>query len=358
MNACIAHIEQIKSWFYTLAEQQRFFFPEKTDGVNYHFVQIDKSHTIDLFSYKATLLPPVKQLFPDGEVLFSYYKDSEGHTLFKQSTAMEPQILAGVRSCDLKAIYLMDIVFADGSKDIHYCQRREKTAIIAFDCLSPCDNQCFCQATHSLDFTQGADIFITPLSHSQCLLEILTAKGKQLVQTLAADPCDNTAQLKQQERSQRPEPFGRQFVVPLEQLSQIIHSEQADTVYEHYAQRCFSCGTCNLVCPSCYCFDTRDDFALDGQSGEKTRHWDACMTAGFAEVAGGHNFRGEASARQRHRLRRKFSYLPQRFSSTSFCTGCGRCGKQCTTDIDVFDIANDIALSVNAQARQAKEGID
>ena len=65
------------------------------------------------------------------------------------------------------------------------------------------------------------------------------------------------------------------------------------------------------------------------------------MNPGFAEVAGGHNFRAESSDRQRHRIRRKFDYLQQRFDDT-FCTGCGRCGRQCTTGIDIFDIVNDV----------------
>ncbi|MCU7940192.1 MAG: 4Fe-4S dicluster domain-containing protein [gamma proteobacterium symbiont of Bathyaustriella thionipta] len=246
----------------------------------------------------------------------------------------------------------MDSVFSDGVKDMHYLQRREQTRIIAFNCLTPCDDHCFCEAAHSLDFEAGADIFITPLfihteAEHQYLVELFTIDGEQLTHTLIADPCDNPIELKKQAKSLRPEPFGRQFITSLEQLSETIHSQDANDIYEHYAQRCFSCGTCNLVCPTCYCFETQDDFSLDGNSGEKTRHWDACMNPGFAQVASGHNFRAESAARQRHRVRRKFAYLSQRFSEDSFCTGCGRCGRQCTTGIDIFDIVNDVCQSIN-----------
>jgi Fe-S oxidoreductase len=65
------------------------------------------------------------------------------------------------------------------------------------------------------------------------------------------------------------------------------------------------------------------------------------MLPEFAEVAGGHDFRRGAPARQRHRVKRKLEYLPAEFGG-SFCTGCGRCGTQCTVGIDIFDIASDV----------------
>ncbi len=355
MNAYTTQLEQLKSWFFALAEKQSFFLPKKMEGVNYRFERLHcvNEQDLDLLSYRPTILPPGKHLFPDGEILFTYHKDEQGHYHFSQGSTIEPQIIAGVRSCDLKGIYLMDRVFSDGIKDTHYLQRREKTDIIAFNCLTPCDDHCFCETAQSLDFQTGADIFISPLLEKDCfLLEVQSSRGDELIKTLVSDKCVNATELKQQAMDSRPKPFGRQFVTPVEQLSEIIHHEDAEYVYQQYAKRCFSCGTCNLVCPTCYCFETKDEFelenSLDQAKGKKTRHWDACLNPGFAEVAGGHNFRPEAAARQRHRVRRKFDYLPQRFEQT-FCTGCGRCGRQCTTGIDIFDIVNDVCLSVEQE---------
>ncbi|WP_198263760.1 4Fe-4S dicluster domain-containing protein [sulfur-oxidizing endosymbiont of Gigantopelta aegis] len=335
--------------------------PKKTEGVNYRFEPLDyKNNTsLDLLSYKPTILPPGKYMFPDGETLFTYHRDEQGRYHFTQGESIKPQILAGVRSCDLKGIYLMDAVFSDGIKDMHYLQRREKTAIIAFNCLTPCDDHCFCETAQSLDFHKGADIFITPLvDKERLLLEVQSPRGEALIKSLVAEPCDNANELKQNAIASRPSPFGRQFMTSVEQLSQIIHEQDADEVYQQYAERCFSCGTCNLVCPTCYCFEIKDEFELDVKlaqgKGSKTRHWDACLNPGFAEVAGGHNFRPESAARQRHRVRRKFDYLPQRFEQT-FCTGCGRCGRQCTTGIDIFDIVNDVCSSVGSAPKEKTE---
>ena len=146
MNAYTTNLEQLESWFIYLAKQKQFYYPMKTEGVNYRFEKLEQGETLDFHNYRPTILPPVKNLFPDGEVLFSYYKDESGHYHFNQNHDVDAQILAGVRACDLKAIHLMDSVFSDGIKDSHYLQRRDKAEIIAFNCLTPCDEQYFCQA--------------------------------------------------------------------------------------------------------------------------------------------------------------------------------------------------------------------
>jgi len=362
MKAFIASQTQIKSWFIHLASDAEFAFPVSTEGDNYRFETPDINNLSELFSYKPSLLPPGKKIFPDNEILFNYHKDAAGHYHFSQGPAAKPQILAGVRPCDLKGIFLLDTAFSDGIKDTHYLQRRAQTAIIAFNCLSPCDERCFCAAVQSLDFQSGADIFVTALPESDnCLLEVLSSRGEQLINSLQCITAELPQKLKMQALATRPSPFGKQFVLPLEQLADTIYQQDADAVYEQYAQRCFSCGTCNLVCPSCYCFETKDEFSLaadlqQGQ-GQKTRQWDACLNPGFAEVAGGHNFRAQPAARQRHRVRRKFAYLHQRFEHI-FCTGCGRCGRQCTTGIDIFDIVNDVCQATDTLSMNKEQGVN
>ncbi|MBF0562847.1 MAG: sulfite reductase, partial [Alphaproteobacteria bacterium] len=47
-------------------------------------------------------------------------------------------------------------------------------------------------------------------------------------------------------------------------------------------------------------------------------------------------------------VKRKFEYLIKRFGGDSFCVGCGRCGRQCTAGIDIFDIVNDLVHNAEA----------
>ena len=56
-------------------------------------------------------------------------------------------------------------------------------------------------------------------------------------------------------------------------------------------------------------------------------------------VGHGENFRPERKHRLRHRVNRKFNYLST-MGQGAFCTGCGRCGRQCTAGIDIYDVIN------------------
>ena len=57
------------------------------------------------------------------------------------------------------------------------------------------------------------------------------------------------------------------------------------------------------------------------------------MLSGFAEVAGGHNFRKDKAARYRHRYYRKGRYLPPKLGGQIACVGCGRCITACVAKI-------------------------
>lgn len=350
MEAYLATHEQFESWLVCLAQKTRLYYPGRTGEVNFNFEPVSGPADLEYEGYRPTIVPPFKTLFTDGQVLFRYTRDSDGHYRFFSDPAPEAQILAGIRACDLKAIHLMDQVLADGTPDTPYLQRRQATSIIAFNCLSPCDAQCFCETAGALDFQQGADIFATPLGQ-QWLLEVQTSTGLKMLETADFERSENATALKQAALEARPRPFGRQFQVSVAELPGILAANPANQVYQKYADRCFSCGTCNLVCPTCYCFEVSDDFELDGHSGKRTRHWDACLSPGFAEVAGGHNFRQQVADRQRHRVRRKFEFLTRDYD-TAFCTGCGRCGRQCTTGIDIFDIVNEVAASIAETGQQ------
>jgi ferredoxin len=76
----------------------------------------------------------------------------------------------------------------------------------------------------------------------------------------------------------------------------------------------------------------RDDVDWSLKSGERKRTWDGCLLHRFAEVAGGHNFRADRTARYRHRFYRKGKYLWDRMGQIA-CVGCGRCITACTTGI-------------------------
>jgi ferredoxin len=115
-------------------------------------------------------------------------------------------------------------------------------------------------------------------------------------------------------------------------LPKLLEKSLGHTLWEEKANLCYSCGSCVLVCPTCYCFDVREEANWDLKSGQRVRRWDGCMLEGFALVAGGHNFRKNRADRFRHRYFRKGKYLWDQMGHIA-CVGCGRCVTACTTGI-------------------------
>ncbi|MEO5371005.1 MAG: 4Fe-4S dicluster domain-containing protein [Magnetococcus sp. DMHC-1] len=349
MNAFLVRKEAVSAWIRRLAQKNTVYFPQRAGHSALRFKPVQEGSEVQFERYHPTLVPPGKKLAPANEVLFHYRQERPDDPEMEPAMDESPRILAGVRPCDLKGIHLMDRANHEGHGDPHYLLRRAHTTLIAHDCLQPCDDACFCDAAGSLHWRQNADVFLTPVA-DDLLLEIQSDRGKALVQGENFPVCPDVAAYKARAEKMRTKPFGRQFVTALTNLPGIIAKQWQSPVWEQHVERCFSCGTCNLVCPTCYCFDVHDDFEITNvQAGQRTRTWDGCMLPGFAEVAGGHNFRPQPAARQRHRVKRKFEYLTRHFAETSFCTGCGRCGRQCTANIDIFNIVNDLAK--NAEVR-------
>ncbi len=361
MREFLATRTAVLDWIRTLAQEEDAFFPQPMGENSFSFDKVRKHSTLAFEDFDAApaekpfrastcVQPPGKRLSPNDEQIFHFSKDENGQYQLTPTLDARKRTLAGVRPCDLKAIHLMDRVNRDGIPDAHYLSRRQNTTIIAHDCLQPCDEHCFCEATSSLRWRQGADIFLTPQPEAKLLIEALTERGERLLDTAGFPPCDDIEKRRALAEEKRAKPFGRHFDAPLQQVIDTVGNSWASPVWDKHVERCFACGTCNLVCPTCYCFDLKDDFNIDDpHSGQRTRSWDGCMLEEFTVVAGGHNFRPQLATRQRHRIKRKLAWLPARFGDGSFCVGCGRCGHQCTVHIDIFDIANDLLATTEAE---------
>jgi ferredoxin len=350
MNACIDSAQVVAEWVASLAQESKVYFPQPDGEVNLNFLPVTSSDQITFSGYRPTVVPPVKRLMPDRELLFSFTREPDGSFKFGQAEeAIPTQVLAGVRPCDLKGIALMDRAFGEEPADPLYLKRRAAMRVIAVNCLEPCTERCFCSSTGSLGWLEGADVLLTPVGE-EVTVEALTPAGEAMLASSNLKASERAAGRRLQAEANRPEPFGRQLTTNVEDLPDLLRAEYDSPVYAEYGEKCFSCGTCNLVCPTCYCFEVSDELSLDRTAGTRTRTWDACMNPHFSEVAGGHNFRDEIAKRQRHRIKRKFEYLTERFELGSYCVGCGRCGTQCTTGIDIFDMVNDIVARAGGDA--------
>ncbi|MCK4310760.1 MAG: 4Fe-4S dicluster domain-containing protein, partial [Methanomicrobia archaeon] len=114
-------------------------------------------------------------------------------------------------------------------------------------------------------------------------------------------------------------------------------------IWKDQAEKCLACGTCTIVCPTCFCYDVNDEVDLNLTTGKRIRTWDGCLLRDFTKVGSGEIFRESLEERYRHRYNRKGRYLPDMLGFVA-CVGCGRCSTQCVPDIaDPVDVMNMIA---------------
>lgn len=270
--------------------------------------------------------------------------------------------IVGVHPCDLHAIRLLDAVFRQDVPDEHYAARRRTLFLVGIDCPAPCDASAFCADVRANDADAGFDAMLYPLggdpveratppadARGACVeygvvfgsdagrAWLSAAHGAGLRPAGDGDLRRMADYLECKRRS-----FPRRLNVSREEIAPLLSRSYDSLVWEATGQRCYSCGSCNLVCPTCYCFDIRDECDLAGERGLRERTWDACMLRDFALVAGDHNFRPRPGQRLRHRLFRKGAWIERR-SGLPGCTGCGRCERACTARISMVEILNQLA---------------
>ena len=104
------------------------------------------------------------------------------------------------------------------------------------------------------------------------------------------------------------------------------------------ATRCLSCGSCSMVCPTCYCFDVTDEVDFGSRDGHAasgpgipacsrpTRWSPAARTSG-----------DERASRIKFRFYHKQRGFVAEYGRPS-CVGCGRCAAVCPAGIDIITV--------------------
>jgi len=317
----------LNGWVDSLIQKQRVF-GVKADGERFAFGPLCCASELRL-DYDVTKLPPKKYFLPQQEVLLKV--DAEGS--FESVTESEPFVLLGVHPYDVAAIAQLDAAFAQDNNDVHYQTRRNNATIVACDVQTASPNG-FAGCMGTATAQEGFDVLLTHVAGGY-VAEARTEKGEALMAGLAEASEPSGADLAEREDIWRKAPgLQKQHELKChhEQLPHVLEKGQNLPLWKEKAEKCYSCGSCVLVCPTCFCFDVCDEADWDLKSGERVRRWDGCMLSSFALVAGGHNFRGDAAERFRHRYYRKGKYLWDRMGYVA-CVGCGRCVTACTTNI-------------------------
>ncbi len=291
-----------------------------------------------------TFLSAKEFLFPPRETLLRFNIEKK---TFETAVEAVGQVIIGLHSCDIHAMSLMDRVFAYGTPDANYLARRSKTIVIGADCMP--DRFCFCKSIGTMNVDAGFDIFLHKVENG-FLVRVGTDRGKALLSKYSKVRKPAAKELKEREafRKKREDSFTAHIDAPAHELPEIYSKSDESPVWEKIGSICTGCGSCNNVCPTCWCFDVLDEMKANLKDGERVRVWDGCTLEDFAKVAGGHNFRRTRADRLRHRFNRKFNYLTGKFGAL-FCVGCGRCSRTCLVRINISEVTNELIRGYNAK---------
>lgn len=312
----------------------------------YIYSVIEDSEEI-ILDYDVTVNAPTKFFLPPKDVLLKF-KVGRPESVEPVISA-NPRVLIGIHPYDIKAIELLDEVYLASNLDPNYQARRENTVIIGVDCLNPSPKSFSnCMGTNVTD--TGFDLFLTDVGTGY-VVTIGTKRGQELLNKYAEYREPTKAEIGRQKeaRDAALAKYKLQLTVPRERLPKILEESYDDPYWESRSRTCLNCGSCVMVCPTCFCFDVKDETELNLEHGERYRTWDGCVLVDFAKVATGENFRHDKASRFRHRINRKGKYILERFGLVG-CVGCGRCSIACLAGIaSPLEAFNAIAESYKAK---------
>lgn len=244
------------------------------------------------------------------------------------------RLLFGVHPYDVRAIAQLDQIMESGAPDPYYLRRREKIAVFAMEPQRVAETA-FWGSMGTAVADIGFDLYWTKIGPASFYVKVGSTRGEEML--LACGPqakaslADREAARKVRETMhKKAAENGLKF--PWKKVPEILAKSWNSNLWREKARLCLACGSCNVVCPTCYCFDVREELDEGLKKGRRFREWDGCMLTSFALVAGGHNFRGQARERYRHRYFRKGKYIYDMIGELG-CVGCGRCVRACTARI-------------------------
>ncbi len=305
--------------------------------------RIHRSESGEVFGYAVGPHSWKQFLHLPSHPVVAMRRSGKGFSVQRRKNGEERFAFLGVRSCDLHAIHIQDVVLSgrpSGADD--YRSVRERVLIVAVNCTRP-GKTCFCSSMKTgPEVISGFDLLLTECDVENdhfFLVRSGSDRGADLLKSIHHRPAsDAEIQHAQRLMARSAESMGRTL------MTDGLETRLADNIdhprWQEIARRCLTCGNCTLVCPTCFCSTIEDTTDLSGTEAVRTRRWDSCFTLDFSYIHGG-SVRASAMARYRQWLTHKLSRWVGQFG-TFGCVGCGRCITWCPVGIDITEEAKKI----------------
>ncbi|MCD6372769.1 MAG: 4Fe-4S dicluster domain-containing protein [Thermococcus sp.] len=304
------------------------------EGKTHHFREVKGVSEMDL-NYTRTMLPPKKFFVRPRERLFrlenGWWKEEDGE---------RPFVLFGVHACDIHGLKILDKVYLSDPVDPYYSKRRQNAFIVGISCMP--DEYCFCKSLGTHFAMDGFDLFLHELPDGW-LVRIGSVRGHEVAwenEKLFEEVTDEDLRHFKEFEEKRANAFQKE--IPQEGLADMLDLAYNSPVWKDYAEKCLACGNCNMVCPTCRCYEVCDSW-VDAYSSVRERRYDSCFMESHGLVAGGHNFRPTRLDRFRHRYYCKSYFDP---SSGFNCVGCGRWDEFCPAGIEHVKVLEEVRGSL------------
>lgn len=327
--------QNLANWLDSLAAENTLIGPRWVDQILlYHPVESSQEIAWD---FSRPLLSAKEFFFPPTERLMTIHKSGQ-QVQISETLPEGHQVVFGVRPCDARGVRVLDAMFLeDEAVDPYYARRRENTVLIGLACQELGEN-CFCTSMGGApDDSADVDLMLVE-AEGGFTVQVVTEKGERLAHGLSL------AEISPGVKSPEAQIHRQDILPPLALPSQEAWPAHFnDPYWGLMAEGCLSCRLCAYVCPTCRCFDLRDEARAPGE-WERIRCWDSCSGENYRRIAGGHNPRPGKGERLRNRFECKFYYYPQQYGlGSAACTGCGRCIEVCPVGVDITEVLSQLA---------------
>ncbi|MCL2565070.1 MAG: 4Fe-4S dicluster domain-containing protein [Defluviitaleaceae bacterium] len=326
-----------------LGESMDVYAPVKKGKLT-NFEDFTEGAELDIDTLK-TVKSPKDFFLPQVENLFSATSQGKEINIEAKALRDKPFVIFGVRSCDVRAMEILDSVYLSEPVDKFYEARRENGIILSLACNEP-GQTCFC-TTFNIDPAHPNADGAMWVINDNIYIEARTEKGENLVKLISKFLQEGSKnEIVQSQTAIREKlnklPYSDLSLDGLEgnQLLDLFDTPQ----WEELHKTCLACGICTFICPTCQCYDIKDY----DTGGEVVRYrcWDSCMYSDFTLMAHG-NIRNSQKERFRQRFMHKLVYHPDNNKGEISCVGCGRCVNKCPSSLNIVKVIKSLAVKCN-----------